>query len=145
MLQIGVLGPFLFRNRGRDIKLPRKAQGLFAYLASQNGQPVSRERLAYLLWPDHPDAQSRHGVRNCLFDIRRAAGRGIERLLKSDGQRVVLEIADLDFDLVAFEDASKSESLSALSEAAGLYRGEFLSDLRVAAEPFEDWLTEQRE
>ena len=57
MLQIGVLGPFLFRNRGRDIKLPRKAQGLFAYLASQNGQPVSRERLAYLLWPDHPDAQ----------------------------------------------------------------------------------------
>src|SRR5215471_16211661 len=32
-------------------KLPKKARGLIAYLAAQRGQPVSRERLADLLWP----------------------------------------------------------------------------------------------
>src|ERR1700731_124115 len=110
LLQVAVLGPFALRCRGRDIKLPRKAQALLAYLALQQGQPVSRERLAYLLWPDHSDAQPRHGVRNCLFDIRRATDKGIDRLLKADGQRVLLECSDLDLDIAIFENASGSDS-----------------------------------
>jgi DNA-binding SARP family transcriptional activator/TolB-like protein len=145
LLQIGVLGPLIVRYGGRDLKLPRKAQALLAYLAMQRGQPVSRGRLAYLLWPDHSEAQARHGVRNALFDIRRTVGEGIDRLLTADGQRVCLESSGIELDAAGFEDAAGSDSLRVLSEAARTHRGEFLADLRITAEPFEQWVTEQRE
>jgi DNA-binding SARP family transcriptional activator/TolB-like protein len=145
VLQIDVLGPLLLRVDGREIKLPRKAQALLAYLALQRGNAVARERLAFLLWPDNSDEQARHGLRNCLFDIRRIVGASINRWLQADSHQLLLGGNDLDIDLINFETASRSRSITALSDAATLYRGEFLADLRVLAEPFADWLTHMRE
>jgi DNA-binding SARP family transcriptional activator len=51
-LTIHVLGPLVIESNGcRLDKLPKKARALLAFLAAQNGEAVSRERLADLLWP----------------------------------------------------------------------------------------------
>src|SRR5207245_298181 len=51
-LSISILGPLVIESGDcRFGKVPKKARALLAFLAAQLGQPVSRERLADLLWP----------------------------------------------------------------------------------------------
>src|SRR6201984_3261053 len=72
-LSISVLGPLVIKSdNGRLGKVPKKARALLAYLAAQRGQPVSRERLADLLWPYQGSEQARHSLRNCLLELRKA-------------------------------------------------------------------------
>lgn len=143
MLQLGLLGPFALSSDGRGVKLPRKAEALLGYLAVHRGQAIARDRLAYLLWPD--SAEARHGLRNTLFAIRRVLGPSCDRWLRADAQAVSLAGAELEIDLTRFEAAAGSASAAELADAAGLYRGEFLQDMRTGADPFEEWLAEMRE
>jgi hypothetical protein len=53
------------------------------------------------------------------------------RLSASDG---------LDIDVRKFELLARSTTPEKLSAAAKLYRGEFLAGLRVASEPFSEWV-----
>ena len=70
-----LLGSFAISSDDCRIgKLPRKARALIAYLAAQNGQGISRERLADLLWPYQESEQARHSLRNCLLELRKALG-----------------------------------------------------------------------
>jgi two-component SAPR family response regulator len=51
-LSISILGSLIIESdECRLGKVPKKARALLAYLTSQAGQSVSRERLADLLWP----------------------------------------------------------------------------------------------
>ena len=76
-LTIHVLGPLVIKSDDcRLDKLPKKARALLAFLAAQNGEAVSRERLADLLWPYQGTEQGRHSLRNCLLELRKALGRG---------------------------------------------------------------------
>ncbi len=100
-LSIRILGPLVIESNGVQLaKVPRKALGLLAYLAAQGGRPVSRERLAELLWPDQDLAQSRHSLRNCLLQLRKA-------LAPAAGLHLGTEFADcrlrdVDIDLERF-------------------------------------------
>src|SRR5512141_1156924 len=49
-----------------------RAQSLLAYLVLHAGIPQSRRHLAFLLWPDSSDEQSRSNLRKLLHDLRRA-------------------------------------------------------------------------
>ena len=134
-----LLGPLVIASDNcRIAKLPKKARGFIAYLAAQNGQAVSRERLADLLWPYQGSEQARHSLRNCLLELRKALGPIAARHLVSGFSHC--QLTDVEVDLNDFERLSRSQQRSDLQAAADLYRNEFLADFHVASEPFQEWL-----
>ena len=98
-LTIHVLGPLVIESNGcRLDKLPKKARALLAFLAAQNGEAVSRERLADLLWPYQGSEQGRHSLRNCLLELRKALGREAASDLTADFTNCRIEDAIVDCD-----------------------------------------------
>jgi DNA-binding SARP family transcriptional activator/TolB-like protein len=143
-LTIHVLGPLVINSNGcRLDKLPKKARALLAFLAAQNGEAVSRERLADLLWPYQGSEQGRHSLRNCLLELRKALGRGTASDLAADFANCGIENAIVDLD--DFERRSRSQDRGELQTAADLYRGDFLADFYIASEPFQEWLGAARD
>lgn len=70
-LDVSVLGGLMLSVNGRAVALPhRKARAILAYLAVHGGGPVSRERLAGLLWSSG-EAQSRGALRTTIYELRR--------------------------------------------------------------------------
>ena len=50
------------------------ARALLAYLAMHAGVACRREVLAGLLWPDQPESEARHNLRQALSRLRTAIG-----------------------------------------------------------------------
>lgn len=143
-LVVGVLGPLTIENDGDPVgKLPKKARALLAYLADHRGRPVSRERLADLLWPYQASDQARHSLRNCLLELRKELGPSATRHLNADFSTCSLDAADVDLD--RFERLSHSVQRAELQAAADLYRGELLADFVIDSEPFQEWLAVERD
>src|SRR5437879_2261045 len=143
-LSIGLLGPLVIESEESGLgKIPKKARALLAYLAAQSGQPVSRERLADLLWPYQESEQARHSLRNCLLELRKALGTCATAHLVADF--VSCRIQDVIVDLDQLERLSRSQQRSELQVAADLYRGEFLADFHITSEPFQEWLAAERD
>jgi DNA-binding SARP family transcriptional activator/TolB-like protein len=144
VMSTGILGPLVIESDDcRTGKLPKKARALIAYLAAQGGHPVSRERLADLLWPYQGSEQARHSLRNCLLELRKALGRGADLHLAADF--VDCRLRDVEVDLDQFERLARSGQRVELQAAAELYRGEFLADFHIASEPFQEWLAAERD
>jgi DNA-binding SARP family transcriptional activator/TolB-like protein len=143
-LSIGILGPLTIEIDGERLgKTPRKARALLAYLAAQGGRAISRERLADLLWPYQGTDQARHSLRNCLLELRKALGRGAEVHLGTDFSTCRVRAVEVDLD--RFESLARSQRVDDLKAAGELYRGEFLTDFIVDSEPFQEWLTAERD
>ena len=143
-LSVSILGPLVIENGDCRLgKVPKKARALLAFLAAQAGQPVTRERLADLLWPYQGSEQARHSLRNCLLELRKALGRGTDAYLAADFANC--RIQDAIVDLVQFERLSRSQHRCDLQAAADLYRGELLADFDINSEPFQEWLAAERD
>jgi DNA-binding SARP family transcriptional activator/TolB-like protein len=143
-LSISILGPLVIESGGfRFGKVPKKARALLAFLAAQMGQPVSRERLADLLWPYQGSEQARHSLRNCLLELRKALGQEAATHLMADFATCGIQHAKVD--LEDFERLSRSQHRCDLQAAAELYRGDFLADFYIASEPFQEWLAGERD
>jgi DNA-binding SARP family transcriptional activator/TolB-like protein/Tfp pilus assembly protein PilF len=143
-LSISILGRLLIESdEGRLERLPKKARALLAFLATQSGQPVSRERLADLLWPYQGSEQARHSLRNCLLELRRVLGRSAAVHLAADFASCRMQEVVVDLD--RFERLARSQHQADLQTAADLYRGEFLADFSISSEPFQEWLATERD
>src|SRR5215470_4512909 len=143
-LSIGLLGPLVIESEESGLgRIPKKARALLAYLAAQGGQAVSRERLADLLWPYQGSEQARHSLRNCLLELRKALGPSGAGYLVADFANC--RIQDVAVDLDRFERLSRSPQRCELQAAADLYRGEFLADFHIDSEPFQEWLSAERD
>jgi DNA-binding SARP family transcriptional activator len=144
-LSLSLLGGFDAILGARSLTFARKTQALLAFLALSPGHASPRAQLAALLWAERGEEQARNSLRQALFDIRRAMGPDGERLLRADHDRVELSAVELEVDAVAFQDLARTESASALDQAAALYRGELLAGLAVKEAAFESWLVGERE
>jgi DNA-binding SARP family transcriptional activator/tetratricopeptide (TPR) repeat protein len=70
VLMVSLLGPPLVSLRGKTIEIRRKkVRFLFYYLAAQN-QPVNREALVNLFWPDDSEVVGRKNLREALSNLR---------------------------------------------------------------------------
>jgi DNA-binding SARP family transcriptional activator len=142
--RVDVLGGLLIRLGGAPITLKvNKARGAMAYLAvaASDGREVSRPRLATLLWPNQATEQSMHSLRNCLLQIRKALYPVADKVLIADYANCRY-LAGSD---VADFRAADIGTVSAMQSAADLYRGDFLDDLDINSEPWEEWLSGERE
>ena len=134
----------------------RKAIALLAYLAV-TGETHRRDALAALLWPEADQTRARAALRRTLSTLRKATA--------NEGLRIERESMGLDPDSEVWVDVTRLEALlskssshphavdddcpvclATLTEAAELYRDDFLAGFSLRDSPsFDDWQFRQTE
>jgi DNA-binding SARP family transcriptional activator len=159
-LKLYVLGSPRLELNDRPVEFERrKALALLIYLAL-TAQPLRRDTLAALFWPELDQTSARAALRRTLFSLSKCLPEG---LLHTD--RESIQLAETQKNLHLWLDADlfhrllddwkhhghpKSETCSAclisLAEAASLYRGDFLAGFSLRDAPdFDQWQLFQAE
>lgn len=151
-VRLELLGPPRLTVDGSPIDISRKkSMALVAWIALHDN-PVPRERMVALLWPQAEPSKGKHALRSALYSLSLEAGTTVvlsNREFLSLGENISVdcrELAKYDRELEVEEPFSKSyvESLRASIE---LYRGNLLDGFepsRVAAE-YDDFIMQQDE
>ncbi|GAB4427396.1 MAG: hypothetical protein Kow0031_07420 [Anaerolineae bacterium] len=129
----------------------RKALALLAYLAVSNA-PVARDTLTGLFWPEYSQSRARANLRRTLSTLAKGLG---QAGLALDGDTISLrQDSGLWVDAVAFTtllagsrvDAPSAGAVSTLTQALGLYQGDFMAGFTLRDSPeFEEWQFFQNE
>lgn len=91
MLNIRLLGPMVIVLGDKEIYgLPKRARALLAYLATEAGHQVFRERLVDLLWPESSASEGRPRLRTCLLALRNALSPDPSLLIAAKGDALQL-------------------------------------------------------
>jgi DNA-binding SARP family transcriptional activator len=137
------LGGFeLLDSMARGVPISsRKAEALVALLALQEQRPIARDKVCGLLWPDVHEQQARHSLRQTLLTIRKA----MSDALISDERTLALDASCVAVDVVQLQTLLDSATREALVAAADLYRGDLLDGMTLSEQPFEQWLSLERE
>jgi DNA-binding SARP family transcriptional activator len=126
-----------------------KVRALLAYLAVEADQPQRREKLAGLLWPDYPEASAHANLRSTLANLRQVIGdrSAVPTYLLISRQAIQFNrAASAWIDVVSFTELSGLADLTALEQAAELYRGDLLEGFSLGDAPlFEEWALLNRE
>ena len=133
----------------------RKVQELFCYLLLHRNNPIPRETLAGLLWPDTTTAQSKKNLRQALWLLQSALGTQSERvndrvlLVEPDwvqlnsGANLWLDVAVFEqiFNLVQKTPGQELDNSTAqlLQDTVQLYQGPLLEGW------YQDWCLLERE
>jgi DNA-binding SARP family transcriptional activator len=120
----------------------RKAIALLGYLAV-HGQPVPRERLAGLFWPDQ---QNDRGLANLSWALNRVSSL-LPGCLEADRHTVhFLSRGNYWLDVELFREMAARGDAGARAAAVDLYRGDLLEGLYLdGCAEFELWLVSERE
>lgn len=161
LLTIRFLGTYLvsFDKRPVESFSTDKERALLAYLAVEAAQPLRREELATLLWPDLPTGKARNNFRVTLHRLRKALSHSDADVIKATRETVGLNPqvnVQIDVNLLMrkLEKVGKHnhqnrlchECHVRLTEAADLYRGAFLAGFALDGSPaFNDWVRRKRE
>lgn len=149
-VSLGLLGEFTVKSAdGQDVTpSSKKACCLLAYLALSPGLSAPRKTLAALLWCDQDEERARASLRQCIRQVRSALAHAVDEadvdlLLIANRNSVSLNQALVDIDA---QKISGNGLLHRDTRAAqlSLWRGEALQNLECSEDPFDDWVTEQR-
>jgi DNA-binding SARP family transcriptional activator len=162
-LTIGLLGQLQVTLDGRPVSglAYAKVRALLAYLAVE-ACPHGRDALSELLWPQQPPAAARRSLRVALTTLRHALGdqaAPVPFLIASRESVQINRASAIALDLTTFGELLRERAghrhaagalcpacVARLSDAAALYRGEFLQQLVVrGSAAFDEWVTLQRE
>lgn len=158
-LEVRCLGRFEISSAKKQVERWHsvKAKSVFQYLLTKPGQPVVKEVLMEMLWPDcDPRVASNnlkaaiHGLRRTLDDLFEST-KSFPCLLFLQGSYMINPEIDLWVDVDEFqqhwalgrrfEKGGKSlEAIREYEKAEVLYRGDYLED-----EPYEEWTLLRRE
>ena len=89
-----------------DANLSRKVKAVGAFLALQQGQPHSREKIAALFWENSPEEQARTNLRQCLSSLRKQ----LKEALITRGDLVQLDPTQIELDAAKFEELITSQN-----------------------------------
>ena len=163
-LRLALLGDFLTELEDQPVShfATNKVQALLAYLAVEAERPFPRTALATLFWPEMPDADARHNLRQTLFRLRQSipdhphgppffniTRQTIQFNPASDYWLDVTEFEHLLSDCQHHEHhylETCSACMERLETAVSLYHGDFLAHFYVEdSAPFEEWALSRRE
>jgi DNA-binding SARP family transcriptional activator len=151
VIEISVIGAVTASVDGRPaVRLSAKQRQVLAILALEAGAPVSKERLADLLWQGAPPASAVATLDSYVCVLRRAlglrAGRTSQLATTAAGFRLS-EAEDVRIDLCRFReltratpDVSSAVVLAAAEQALALAQAELLADV-----PYPDWAVRARD
>lgn len=127
--------PRVYKGESWRAFVPDQRYQLLAYLA-YCGDWVSRDRAAFLFWPDTDSHKAKQNLRALLHRVRALEG---FPQLEADAYRVRWPVAT---DVAAFR---RALAASGYDEALSLYQGPFLRDMESDEAPeFSDWLALER-
>ncbi|HEV7588216.1 MAG TPA: AAA family ATPase, partial [Longimicrobium sp.] len=130
-------GPRAFAGGAEVLARRRKELALLAYLASSR-RPVSRERLASLLWGDRVDERARHSLRQALHRLSTA----LPCALVIGPDQVSVAPDEIAYDVRAFE---ADVTARRWGDAVSRWRGELLAGGDDAGgSEFQGWLSTER-
>jgi len=162
-VEISLLGPICIRVGGgqQARSYPEGMCALLSYLALHPGMPCRREVLAGLLWPERPEPEALHNLRQALYFLRQALGDpGPESFLQATRTTIQFNLGEAcQADVAAFQAAAtagadkagvrqrhlSNPDVQRLAAAVELYRGDLLSGFSFPSAPFEEWLVTERE
>ncbi len=128
--------PRLLAAAGWALQAERRHQ-LLALLAWHAAEPVPRDQVAGLLWPDHGNGDARRNLRHVVFRARELPG---AQALQADDRTLCWPVAT---DLQAFARALDERRLD---DAIALRRGELLQGLDDPRnEAWTRWLADRRQ
>jgi DNA-binding SARP family transcriptional activator len=135
-------GPVVTRPDGHVVRLPtRKSEALLVYLLERDGEAVSREALADLLWPLSGEEQARASLRQEVSVLRKALGPDVSDIIVAQGDRIEILKQGLEADIwrirAAHPEADDPATVLALLD---LYTAPFLDSFRLRSQPFTDWV-----
>jgi DNA-binding SARP family transcriptional activator/tetratricopeptide (TPR) repeat protein len=121
-----------------NLATPRKSLHVLAYLLLHRGAPVSREYLAFLLYPDDEEGAARAKLRATLSELPKILPPPAARYVTVETDKIAWNPeAELWLDVDAFVEASNDRGR--LGEAIELYRGDLLPEV------YDEWLDVIRE
>jgi DNA-binding SARP family transcriptional activator len=145
-LHITLLGSPQLSALGTPLLIPRRQLRALLYRLAATLQPVAREQLCFLLWPDIPEAAARRHLTVLLNQLR--------QLLPPDVMRTRPDAIELDsaavyVDTVAFVAASAAAAqrgqIGPLADAVNRYAGPFLAGFGLpASAEFDAWVAQER-
>src|SRR3990170_255200 len=146
-VRVQLLGTPRLEAAGSPVALPRRRTRALLYILASESTPRSRDELAATLWPELAPARARRQLSDALTDLRRALGTD---MFVADTEAV--SWAGPPSDATEFvarmsrgNRAEGAEAAEELAAALDVYRGEFLSAIRLdGCEAFEEWLEETR-
>src|SRR5262245_16493605 len=147
-LFINLLGGFHLAGPREGIPLilqRKKTRALLAKLAICPDQSLPRGKLTAFLWEEESERAARHGLRQCLLDLRHTLAKARIRAIRAEGEVIRLEPSRIVVDVVRFERCAVQRTPAALEEALALYRGDFLAGFSFSVPAFEDWVRIERE
>ncbi len=141
--QIKLLGTPSLSWEEKPFSLSRKQARALIYVLGSTLQPVSRDRLIFLFWPDKPEATARRNLTRVLSYIRKTLPH--PEIILFDKASIGLNPELVWSDAVHFSGLIKQNSPASKSEIATLYDGLFLSGFSLSHNSeFDSWLTTQQ-
>lgn len=151
-IRVYLLGDFRIVSNGELLMSMRQArmQSLLGYLLVHRDAPQSRQRLAFLFWPDTSESQARTNLRQLLHHLHRAVPVA-DHLLHIDTATVqwrptiscAVDLADFETQMAqaaaAAQAGQPTDSRTAWEQAIALYRGDLFPDC------YDDWILPERE
>src|SRR5688500_9694717 len=90
--------------------------------------------------------QARQSLRQCLAALRNVLGAEASEWIVAGTASVLRAPSELlASDVAAVEAACQSKTVADMERASALYRDELLTGLQIPVEPFNDWLTLERQ
>jgi DNA-binding SARP family transcriptional activator len=140
--QIRLLGTPLVTWQGQQYRLCRRQGRALLYYLAAEGRPVPRECLAFLLWPNTPEAEARRKLTRVLSQLH--CDLPAAELLQVDRLTANLNWSRVWTDVAAFEAWLAEAAPDGEERAIALYRGRFLAGFALPDSPeYEQWLAEQ--
>jgi DNA-binding SARP family transcriptional activator len=154
VLRIYLLGTPVVRWGSLPLDIPRTQTRALLYRLAAGLEPLSRDQLCALFWPDLPESLARRNLTRLLTHLRRALP--LPSLLLVDKDWISLDPRHVWSDVVAFSKlcVSSQQGLrflhagydnEAMREAVGLYHAPFLAGFSLTDCPdFEVWVVQER-
>ena len=142
-LKIRLLGRFelIAADGSVHTPTPSKTSALLALLAVEPGKPISRKRLAALLWGDRGEEQARNSLRQAIHSLKQEfESLGVEAL-EADRDMLRLIPDSVSVDLAEFQEKLREDKNQ---EALDLYNGPLLDEFSIRTPGFQNWLEEAR-
>jgi DNA-binding SARP family transcriptional activator len=132
-----LLGPPRAECRGSALAVPRRQVRALLFRLAARLQPVSRNHLCFLLWPDVPESTARRNLSRLLPQLRSALP--VPQALVTMDDHVWLDAGHMWSDTASFErlcaEREPQRQIDAFAQTIGLYRGPFLDAFSLPGSP----------
>jgi DNA-binding SARP family transcriptional activator/tetratricopeptide (TPR) repeat protein/DNA-binding XRE family transcriptional regulator len=120
VVSIAVLGPTVVVRDGVPVDVPDQVGLLLRRLALEPGEKVGRDELLDLLWPELTSAESGRRLAQLLRRLRALLA---PIAVTQDGSTLRVDASADELDLVRFRELTRTDEMTPLTEAVGLWRG----------------------